>query len=161
MARQRWLRASGAAAEYVAAAALLVMAVHIVGNALLRSLLNHPLSGTNEYVSYWYLPVVALLGFVAAQRRDQHIEARLLFDRLRHRNRIEVHLAGRIVVLVLCLGFAGYGAQEAVDNWRIGLTGGVSEVVVWPVTFAVPAAFAALAGQTLADMLTTSGRESL
>lgn len=134
--------------EWIAAAALIAMMLHIVANALLRSYANSPITGTNEYVGYWYLPLVAFLGFVVAQRRDQHIEARLIFDRLPARNRREFEVLGLALVALTSFGFAWYGGLEAVENFHIGLTGGVTGVVIWPVTFVVPVAFGLLGALT-------------
>lgn len=131
--------------ETVAALAIVMMMLHTVANALLRSVFNAPMSGTIEYVGFWYLPLVAFFGFLAAQQRDGHIEARLLFDRMPRRVQAEMQVAANLLTAGLCFGFAYYGWQEAVHSREIGLTGGVSSVVIWPVLFVVPVVFALLA----------------
>lgn len=137
-------RTGNRALEFLAAITLILMMLHVVANALLRSFANSPITGTNEYVGYWYLPLVAFIGFVAAQRRDEHIEARLVFDRLPKRNQREIDVFGLLLAGAAYLAFGWYGGLEAVDGFQIGLTGGVTGVVIWPVTFVVPFAFAIL-----------------
>lgn len=137
--------------QAVAVAALLAMMLHTIANALLRYLAASPITGTTEYVGYWYLPVVALLGFYFAQRGRAHIEARLLFDRLPHASRVEVQLGAQALTVALCAGFAYYGWAEAVEAAGIGLTAGVTGIAVWPVTFVVPVAFALLGLQLALD----------
>jgi TRAP-type C4-dicarboxylate transport system permease small subunit len=135
----------------VAVLALIMMMAHTVANALLRYLAASPITGTNEYVGYWYMPLVAFLGFYLAQRGRAHIEARLVFDRLPLANRIEIQLLGQALTIALCIAFAYYGWTEALDAYGIGQTGGVTAVVIWPVMFIVPLAFALLTLQLVVD----------
>jgi TRAP-type C4-dicarboxylate transport system permease small subunit len=145
------------ALEIFAAIAVIVMMLHVVANAMMRTVANSPIDGTNEYVGYWYLPLVAFIGFVIAQRRSEHIEARLIFDRLPKRNQREIAAAGLLLVTVTCAGFAWYGLQEAIENYHLGLTAGVTGVTIWPVTFIVPVSFVLLgmlcAVEAIADLL--------
>lgn len=131
--------------EVIAAVIVIVMMLHVVVNALSRYLFNHPLEGTNEIVSYWYLPLVACIGFVAAEYRNEHIEARLVYDRFSQRLQYEVHLGGIAVMAGMCVALAYYTGTEAVHNAEIGLTGGVSGITTWPATFGIPLAYALLA----------------
>lgn len=142
----------------IGAVAVVVMMLHIVANALLRSMNNTPLTGTNEYVTYWYMPLVALLGFIVAQREGVHTEASVLFDRLPRRNRIELHIAGLVLTGVICAGFAYFGWREAMHNWELKLTGGVVGVVIWPMTFLIPVTYAVLAVQVVTEAVMVSIR---
>lgn len=135
----------------VGAVAVVVMMLNIVANALMRSLANAPLTSTNEYVTYWYMPLVALLGFVVAQRHRAHTEASVLFDRLPPANRRELRIAGLLITAVVCAGFAYYGWLEAAHSFRIGLTGGVTGVTIWPMVFLVPITYTVLTAQVLTE----------
>lgn len=137
--------------EAVSVISLLLLMVHTVANALLRYAAASPITGTNEFVGYWYLPLAALLGFSLAQRGGSHIEARLVFDRFPMANRIEIQLFGQVLTIALCVGFAYYGWGEALDAWRVGLTGGMSAVVIWPMLFLVPFSFIVLTWQLVLD----------
>lgn len=144
------------AALAVAVTGLIVMMLHIVLNAALRVLVNAPVTGTNEIVSYWYMPLVALCGFVLAQRDRAHTEARVLFDRLPVRLQREAQCAGLLLVAIACAGFAYFGFLEALHSQQLGLTGGVTGVVTWPVTYLVPITYAALTVQVLTEALTAA-----
>ncbi|MCP2237116.1 TRAP transporter small permease [Prauserella halophila] len=134
------------------AAAVVVMMLHIVTNAAMRAFADAPLTGTNEYVTYWYMPVVAMLGFVVAQREWGHTEATVVHDRLPRRNRFELRIAGLVLVGVVCAGFAWFGWLEALHNRELELTGGVIGVVVWPVTFLVPVTYTVLTVHVLTEV---------
>lgn len=154
----RVLRAVNWVLLVVGAAAIVVMMIHIVVNALLRSVNNSPLTGTNELVAYWYMPLVGFIGFIVAQRDRSHTEARVLFDRLPTVSRQELHVAGLLLAAAMCAGFAYFGFQEATHNQEIGLTDGVTGVPIWPSTYLVPVTYAVLAVQMLTEMVLTVRR---
>lgn len=133
------------ATEIIAAVIIFIMMLHVVANALSRYFLNHPLEGTNEIVSYWYLPLIVAVGFVAAEYRNEHIEARLVFDLFPTRVKYEVHFWGIVLVMLTSLLLVWFTGREAIHNMEIGLTGGVSGIVIWPATFGVPVAYLGLA----------------
>lgn len=133
--------------EGVAALAILLMVLHTVANALMRTWFNSPLTGANEYAASWYLPVVAFVGFVLAQDRGKHIDVDLIVTNLRGRRR---QLAAKLAQLTTAavMALLAWGTwTEAVHSFDIGLTSGVMGVVVWPFVFLAPAAFAALTVQ--------------
>lgn len=137
----------------LAAIALVAMMLHTVAHALMRSVFGAPLYGTNELVSYWYLPVVTLLGFVAAQLRKEHISVSLVFDRLKERNQLEYTVISRVLGIALFLGLAWFGLTEAIGDIQTGLTAGVTTIVVWPVKLLVPIAFVLLGALYLLDII--------
>lgn len=124
-----------------------VMMVHIAANALLRALGGSPINHTLELTQYWYVPIIALLGFVAAQARNEHITADLIFDKLPAVTRRWVLGFGYVVTAVVMAGFAWYGWEEALHSAKIGDTAGVSTLISWPVAFLVPLVFASLTVQ--------------
>lgn len=149
----RFQNAIGAAMIAVTGVALMVLMFHVVANALARTFFNHPIDGTIEYVGHWYLPLIVLLGLVVAQQRRQHIEARLVFERAPERIRIEFQAVGYMITTVLALIVGWYSYVEAWRGFDIGLTAGVSGVVIWPVTFAVPLGFLLYAIQLVFDTI--------
>lgn len=124
--------------------AIFAMMIHITANALFRSLANQPLAQTLEIVQYWYLPVVALLGFVTAQHRNEHITAGLIYEKLPRVVQRFVHLSTLVACCLVSFGFAWHGWGEAVSALEVNMTAGPSEVIIWPVYFLVPLAFACL-----------------
>lgn len=124
-----------------------VMMIHISANALLRAFLNLPIPNTLEIVQYWYLPLVAFLGFVAAQYRGQHIATDLIYQRLPQASRRYVLALVFAACSALSAAFAWFVWGEAVHAMEIGKTAGVSDVIAWPAYFLAPLAFGSLTVQ--------------
>ena len=124
---------------------LIALMLHTVTNALGRYFFKMPIEGTNEVAAYWYLPVITLAGFVIAHLRREHISVSLLTDKLRVQNKKEYLIFNRVLGVLLSLALTWYGLLEAISNFQIGMTAGVSSVPIWPVTFLVPVVFAVLA----------------
>lgn len=135
------------AVEIPAVVVVFAMMLHVTANALSRSLLDHPLEHTLEIVQYWYLPIIALLGFVAAQARGQHIAADLVYEKLPPVAQGPMLAVLYGVSALVCAAFARYSWPEALDARRLGQTAGVTDLPSWPVYFLVPLVFAILAVQ--------------
>jgi TRAP-type C4-dicarboxylate transport system permease small subunit len=130
--------------EFAAVAVMMLMMFHVVANALTRTYWNHPLPHTLEWVQYWYVPAVALLGFVAAQARGEHISSDMLLKYIPTKLRPWFVASGWLLAAISAAAFAWFGYGEAMERYEVKATAGVSTLVAWPVYFLVPAAFAAL-----------------
>ncbi|MGO1849577.1 TRAP transporter small permease, partial [Microbacterium sp.] len=130
-----------------------VMMVHITANAVMRQLLREPLPSTNEIVGYWELPLVALLGLLAAQLRRDHIEVSLFVSRLPRQTRTQFAILSSLLVASLSVGFAWFGLVKALEDMTLGVTAGVSYLPIWPVTIFVPIVFATLAVLCVMDII--------
>jgi TRAP-type C4-dicarboxylate transport system permease small subunit len=137
-------RAVELAIEVPAVAVTFVMMVHITANAISRTFFENPMANTLEITQYWYLPIVAFLGFIAAQLRGQHVAADLLYERFPDVTRRYVLGVVFLLSAAVCLGFARYGWQEAIHAKEIGKTAGVSDLPAWQPYFLAPIAFASL-----------------
>lgn len=124
-----------------------LMMFHVTANALMRTFADEPLPNTLEITQYWYLPIVAFLGFVAAQHRGQHIAADLIYERLPHVVRPYV-LAVMFALCTLVAGaFAWFSLPEALEAYDVRRTAGVSDLISWPTYFLPTIAFAILTVQ--------------
>lgn len=133
--------------EVPAVIVLFVMMIHVTANALLRAFASHPIPNTLEITQYVYLPIIALLGFMAAQARGEHIVADLVTHYFPLQVRRAVLFCGYALGVVVMFGFAWFGLEEALHARDIGKTAGVSTVVSWPVYFLVPISFGVLTVQ--------------
>jgi TRAP-type C4-dicarboxylate transport system permease small subunit len=124
-----------------------VMMFHITANAILRTFWDAPLPDTLEITQYWYLPIVAFLGFVAAQHRGQHIAADLIFERLPHVVKPYVLALMWVLCALVAAGFAWFSFPEAMHSFEIRRTAGVSDLISWPTYFLPPIAFTVLTVQ--------------
>lgn len=141
--------------------AVLGMMLHTLANAVLRHAADDPIAGTLEYVSGWYMPVAVFLGIYLAQKSGEHIEARLIFDRISGPVRRELLLFGHVLTIVVAAGMAYYGWLEAVEALHLELTLGASGVVIWPVLFIVPFAFVLLVVRLMVDAVVVAKSHGL
>lgn len=133
--------------EVPAVIVTVVMMLHVTANALMRTTLSSPLPHTLEITQYWYMPMIAFLGFVAAQARGQHIATDLLFSRFPSVTQRWVLLAVTVLSIIPCVGFAWFGLGEALTAMEQGRTAGVTTIPSWPTFFLAPLAFAILVVQ--------------
>jgi TRAP-type C4-dicarboxylate transport system permease small subunit len=125
-------------AEVAAAIALLLILGQTVANAVARRFFDDPIAGTNEAVGNLYMPALVLLGLVVAQAQRQHIEARLVFDRLPAGVQYAWHATGIVLSLVVLAAIGWYGWGEARHAQEVGRTAGVTGLTIWPVFYLVP-----------------------
>lgn len=126
-----------------------VMMAHISLNAIMRTWWRAPIDNTLEMVTYWYLPMVAFLGFIAAAQRGEHIAADLVYEMLPKVTRRFVLAVLFTVTAAVFFGFAWFGYGEANHAREIGKTAGVSDLVSWPSYYLVPLAFGIMTIQFL------------
>ncbi|WP_235737180.1 TRAP transporter small permease [Nocardioides alcanivorans] len=107
--RSRWSQAGDLAIEVPAVIVTFVMMVHVTLNAVLRRYFGSPIDYTLEITQYWYMPILAFLGFMAAQRRGQHIAADLIFQMLPTVSRRFVLASFYLVAAVLVAALAKFG----------------------------------------------------
>lgn len=145
--RKKTQRRGALIIEIPAVIVVFVMMLHITANALLRTFANDPMSNTLEIVQYVYMPIVAFLGFIAAQYRGQHIATDLLFERLPKVAQPYVLSLVTAVSGLLSAGFAWFTLQEALHSFDIRQAAGLTDVPAWPTHFLAPIAFASLTVQ--------------
>jgi len=147
--------------EVPAVAVTFVMMLHVTANAVLRTVANDPIPYTLETTQYVYMPVVAFLGFMAAQRRGQHIAADLVYEMLSEAGKRVVLSALLAVTAVLMAGLAWYGWGEAMEAFEIRKHAGISPLPAWPAYFLAPLAFAVLTLQFIAATLRAARGEQV
>lgn len=130
--------------DAVASVALIAMMVHVVANGILRSFAGSPIEHTLEYVQYWYLPVIAMLGFLSAQLRGRHITADLLYQALPKSVKRWVTVGSNLLCAVVMCAFARGTWHDALHRLEIRQTAGLTDVPTWPVHFVLPLTFALL-----------------
>lgn len=133
------------AIDAVAGVALIAMTVHVVANGISRSFAGAPIEHTLEYVQYWYLPAIAMLGFVSAQLRGRHITADLLYQALPGPVKRWVAVGSNVLCGAVMCAFAWGTWHAALHRLEIRQTAGLTDVPTWPVHFLLPLTFAMLA----------------
>lgn len=140
-------RAFALVIEVPAVLITVVMMVHVTANAVMRTYLDRPIEHTLEIVQYWYMPLIALLGFVAAQLHGQHIATDLVFAKLPRSIQRTVLCSVLSLAALLAAGCAWFGWAEAVEAQEIGKSAGISTIPAWPVYYVVPIVFGVLTVQ--------------
>lgn len=119
----------------------LIMMLHVSLNALLRAFASAPMPYTLEITEYWYMPIIVFLGFIAAQMRGEHVKADLIFNLLPTVTRRYVLAVAYIIITIVCIGFAWFSGEAAMEALRVQRHAGVSPVIAWPTYFLSPFAF--------------------
>lgn len=133
------------------AAFLLLMMMQVLLNVVSRYFFNSPIANTHELVGYWYLPAVALLGFVTAKLVGEHIDAPLIFYKLPIGSQRVLALVSALLGIAVCLLFANYTFLEALAGTSTQSTAGTSSLPIWPILYLPPLVFMVLAALFLVD----------
>lgn len=139
------------ALNVIGAAFLLLMMMQVLLNVASRYFFNSPIANTHEMVGYWYLPAVALLGFVTAKLVGEHIDAPLIFDKLPMRSQRILALVSAFLGIALCALFANYTFLEALAGTSTQSTAGTSSLPIWPILYLPPLVFIVLAALFFVD----------
>lgn len=134
---------------------LVIMMVQVVAHAALRSLFNAPIYGTNEIVTFWYMPLVVLLGLYAAQLNDEQITVTILTSRLSRFASTVFKVFALVLGAAVSVGFAWFGFHEALEKMAVGATARATDIIIWPIYFLVPVAFLMLTYLLIANIITT------
>ncbi|MBP1327310.1 TRAP-type C4-dicarboxylate transport system permease small subunit [Leucobacter exalbidus] len=135
--------------EVAAVIVLVVMMLHVVLNALSRSLFKMPIYGTLELTQFWYLPALTLLGLIAAQARNEHIVADLLFDSFPAIMRKWTSFSVNVITAVVAALISWYGLSETVHAFDKMIMAGATDFPLWPIEALLTISYAAFAIQLL------------
>lgn len=138
--------------RFIGYVVLVIAMFHITVSALWRAAFNAPFEGTLEQVGNWYMPLIVYTGMVLAQQQREHIEARIIFDRLTPRVQLEWQLIGYLIVIAVSALVAVHSWEAAIHAMEIGKTAGVTGVVIWWTYFVVPISMALLVVQVVIDI---------
>lgn len=148
-----WFTRWRALVDALGGAAVVLLLLTVVADVTLRFILNHPLPGATEYVSFWYMVAIAFLGLSMAERHGEHIDAPIVFERLSVGVRREFTVISKVLFAATMAVMAWYGWEEAVRQFEIGERAGAAAVPIWPARFLVPLGTAACAADVMASLL--------
>jgi TRAP-type C4-dicarboxylate transport system permease small subunit len=139
-----WLEWPIQAMLWISLAAGTAMMLHVTADATGRTLFNHPLAGTTEIVSAWYMVAICYLPWAYVARNDQHIVAGMF-----------QHIGGPrfdywleiLVKILTALYTAVFGYETYVRAVQQTLAGEVWQaggifIPVWPCRWMLPLAAA-------------------
>ena len=125
-----------------AVVALVAMMLHVLANVVARSVFNTTVPLTFELTQYYYLPILASLGFIAAQYRGEHITAEVFYHLFRRGEKRLIIVMTSLVSGGVAFGFAYYTFERAQYASSVRLVYGVTSLQVWPVLYLLPVCFA-------------------
>jgi TRAP-type C4-dicarboxylate transport system permease small subunit len=132
---------------FAAAVAILMLMVHVVVDVTGRYIFNHPLPGTIESVTYYYMVMVTALPFAYVTRTQGQIVVEMFTSWLPPR---WVHFidAGAGLLVLLYVGVLAWKiGQEAITMTAIGEVhdAGTMQFITWPSRWIPSIAFGVMA----------------
>jgi TRAP-type C4-dicarboxylate transport system permease small subunit len=140
----------------VAAATVLIMAIHVLADVIARNVTHRPLPATLEITSTWWMPLIIFAGLGAAQLTNEHIRVTLFLDGLRGGTRRVaeiVALLTALLVIGIATGFAFEGAIESTRIQEALLS--VIAVPVWPIKWVAAIGLAVFMLQLVVSLIET------
>lgn len=125
-----------------------LLMIHTIANVVAR-MSGHPMEGALEYSSHWWMPLIAFMGFAAAELRGEHVQVGLVFDRMPTKNRQEYVVVVRILTIVFSMILAWFTLQEALSDMEMRKASPSTGIPYWPTSFLVPLGYLLLAFATL------------
>ena len=133
---------------------ILLTALVSAGNALVRYAFNY---SSNAWLEVqWYLfAAVFLLCSGYALKHNQHVRVDVLASRLSARARAWIEILGTLLFLLpMALLILKLSWPVFVDSWRSGeVSSNANGLILWPARALVPAGFALLVLQGIAELL--------
>jgi TRAP-type C4-dicarboxylate transport system permease small subunit len=121
----------------------------MVVDVSLRFLLNAPIEGTIEYVTYWWMPVLVFSALAVTQRKQENIDLPMLHERLS----LGMQSVSTLIAHTVTIGFVAiigwYGFENALLQTAAGEFTPATNTLVWPTRWIVPLGVAVLVLQFL------------
>jgi TRAP-type C4-dicarboxylate transport system permease small subunit len=128
---------------WVGCLAVILMAVHVTWDVMQRTFFGRGMLGTTEIVSFYYMVAVVCFPLAWIERRDEHINVEILFQKMPPGGQ-------RCMSIFAGIASAGFFSVFAYRSWLDALgafsTGetmmGYAEIAIWPARFILPISFA-------------------
>ncbi len=125
--------------------ALILMAIHVTADVIGRLAFTHPVYGTTEIVSFYYMVAAVCLPLAYMELRDDHITVEVIYQKL-------PMLLRRIVfvfsTLVTALFFGLFAYQSWFDSLKATasreMVMGNAFIEIWPSRYFLPVSFGLL-----------------
>lgn len=128
----------GAVSVFVA-----LMALQLIVESAGRNLLSAPLPGTNDVITYVWMPGIAILALGYAQLRDEHIRVTILTEKTSPQARRVLEIATEAIGGLTALALAVLSTQVFLQALKIGKRAiSTSWLPLWPGQLLVAVGFA-------------------
>lgn len=131
----------------LAAVIAIMMMLHVVADIFAKYVLNHPLLGTIEIVSGYYMVVLVFFPLALVAETEGHIFVELFTRKLPDSVVRVLDGIARTVTILIGAGFAWITADEAVHRTVQGEVWDVSDgsMIIWPSRWILPIGIGAMA----------------
>lgn len=131
----------------IGAVAMLLMMLHVVADVTGRYIFNHPLPGTLESVTYYYMVAVTALPFAYVTRQQGQITVEMFTSWLPPRWISFLDACAGLLMLLYVAMLAWKIGQEAVTMTAIGEVhdAGTFQMVTWPTRWIPPVGLGVMA----------------
>ena len=146
-----WLdRLTGQASDglvFLGAVAMVLMVLHVVADVCGRFFFNHPLPGTLETVTIYYMVMVTVLPFSYVNRTQGQIVVELFTQKLSPRNISGLNALVGLLTLLFMVVLTWKTGQEAIYKTAIGEVRetGDTTILAWPTRWFLPAGMGVMA----------------
>jgi TRAP-type C4-dicarboxylate transport system permease small subunit len=124
---------------YLAAAALILMMLHVTADVVGKYVFNSPLPGTAEIVAGYYMIAAVFLPLAYVEAHDQPIVADVLFNLLGRRWQQAVLVVAYLASFAFYALLARYSWDVAMRAYQSGeFVIAYGEIIVWPSKFLLP-----------------------
>ena len=157
-ALDRLLSGISVVAGAIAGIGLMLMLILIMTDVSAKYLMNKPITGTLEIVSYYFMPIAVYLALPYVERSNEHISVPLVTDllppKLRRALAILVALlsAGYLLIVAWACGVKAAALMHSGEE--IGLI--YFDLIIWPPRWLVPIAFVTMAIQIVRGVFKTN-----
>jgi len=141
---------------------ILLMAIHITLDVLLRHVLGTSFQSTLEIVSYYYMVCAIFLSLSFVEKKHEHICVDVLIERFPKGLKYPTYMFGCLlgVIYFAMLGYQGlldalratYNMETAMANYTF---------YIWPSRWALPIGFFAICLATFSNMLEAYKKKSV
>ncbi|MEV7649090.1 TRAP transporter small permease [Arthrobacter sp. NPDC089319] len=145
----------------ISAAVVLIMALHVLADVILRSFTHQPLPATLEFTAMWWMPLVIFTGLGAAQLGKEHLRVTLFLDGIRGKTRRAaefISLAVAMTVIGMATVFAFEGALASTQIGETVLS--AIAVPVWPIKWVAAFGLAVFMVQLLVSFIEVAAASS-
>jgi TRAP-type C4-dicarboxylate transport system permease small subunit len=125
---------------FIGAVGMVLMVLHVVIDVTGRFVFNHPLTGTLETVTYYYMVMVTVLPFAYVTRRQGQIVVELFTSWMPARWLSLLDVFTALLTLIFLFVFTWKTGQEAIQKTMIGEVrqAGDSNLIAWPSRWFLP-----------------------
>lgn len=132
---------------------LLLMMLHVSADVILRFVVNEPIIGTLETVSYYYMVLAVFLPLASVERAGEHIRVDLFVQLMPRWLQLGLYLMGCVIGLAYFGVLAWQGYVDALRSTeRLETIMSNFLFYIWPSRWALPVGFAAVVLAVLANM---------